>query len=154
VDKLLISLQSTRSSQQCGSVCCVQYARVNFRALAAGTPINGTRSTRKIQRVGGADTATPGFVSCLKGGMERTWALKPSSSAKVSRHYLKIAPCRHRKEEEKLEETKQKEEKFLSERRPVFRSAVAPSSLSDPCTSGVLASFFPGVKIPFFETGA
>src|SRR6516164_4654670 len=38
VEKLLKGLQSTRSSQQCGSVCCVQYARVNFRALAAGTP--------------------------------------------------------------------------------------------------------------------
>src|SRR6516225_1260447 len=38
VEKLLIGVQSTRSSQQCGSVCCVQYARVNFRALAAGAP--------------------------------------------------------------------------------------------------------------------
>ena len=38
VEKFVIGLQSTRSSQQCGSVYCVQYARVNFRALAAGTP--------------------------------------------------------------------------------------------------------------------
>jgi hypothetical protein len=34
---------------------------------------------------------------------------------RVSHHYLKVAPYGHRKEEEKLEETKQKEEKFLSE---------------------------------------
>jgi hypothetical protein len=33
----------------------------------------------------------------------------------VSHHYLKVAPYGHRKEEEKLEVTKQKEEKFLSE---------------------------------------